>query len=121
MLVSKIKTYPSGKMHLKKLLQINPPFSVYLSPNQACLFVITFLGYFVTKVSLYCIFVTSIKFLFFYTNHDLFPKKIFWDLDYRTTNFWGCFNKGYGGEKKILNACSGLSTHRHNYCKMIVC
>jgi hypothetical protein len=34
-------------------------------------------------------------------------------------NFRGRFPKGYGDEKKIFNACSGPSTHRHNYLKML--
>jgi hypothetical protein len=45
MLVSKIQTYLSDKMHLKKVIT-NKHAIFGVSPNLACLFVITFLGAF---------------------------------------------------------------------------
>jgi hypothetical protein len=35
------------------------------------------------------------------------------------TKFSGAFPQRLRGPKKIFNACSGLPTHRHNYCKML--
>jgi hypothetical protein len=41
------------------------------------------------------------------------------DQWWRMTKFSGAFLKRLLGRKKIFNSCSGLSTHRHDYCKML--
>jgi hypothetical protein len=47
-----------------------------------------------------------------------FRKKYF-DLYHRMTKFSGAFPKRLWGRKKLFNACSGLPSHRRNYCKML--
>jgi hypothetical protein len=46
-------------------------------------------------------------------------SKFFWDLYYRMKKFEGFPKRLRGQKKKIFNACSGLTTHWHNYCKML--
>jgi hypothetical protein len=41
------------------------------------------------------------------------------DLYYRMAKFSGAFPQRLRGQKKFFKACSGLPTHRHNYCKML--
>jgi hypothetical protein len=47
-----------------------------------------------------------------------FRKKNFLPLLQDEEIFGGVSSK-VKGAKKIFNACSGLPTHRHNYCKML--
>jgi hypothetical protein len=35
------------------------------------------------------------------------------------TKFSGAFPQRLRGQKKFSSSCSGLPTHRHNYCKML--
>jgi hypothetical protein len=116
MLVSKIQTYFCDKMHLKKV-NTNKHGKLGLSPKMTGLFVITFFRCILSQRKV-CIFETSIKFCIFYTDHDLF-QKFFLDLYYRMMKFSGGVPSKVIGAKIFFNACLGLPTHRHNYCKMI--